>query len=279
MPRNRVARRLLAALLCCSVWPVVGFAFANVATGDVLDNVELPTLDGRREALLSREALANVFIFFRPKQDHSLETLKQMAGCERDFEGKRVHWVAIVSSIWERDEVTKMVAESGIRMPVLIDQGDALYGKLGVRLHPVVGVADDKFKLLAYEPFHKINYCDRIRAKIQYALHEIDAAAVARSENPERADMPGDIKGALAKRHLKMGEGYFRTQQYDKAVTSAEKAIESEPGLAAAHALLGDAYAALGRCDEAGRAWDEAVKADPAQGSALEPKRAACAPR
>ncbi len=270
--------RILAALLCCLAWPVPGLAFANVAVGDPIDPVELPTLDGGRAALLSRDALANVFVFFRPQQDHSLDTLKQLAACEKEFAGKRVHWVAIVSSSWPRDEVRKVIAASGIRMPVVVDEGDALYGKLGVRLHPVVGIADDRFRLVAYEPFHEINYCDRIRAKIRYALHEIDQAAVAKSENPDAAPLPSG-KAMIAGRYVRMGELYLRMQQFDKAAGAAEKAIAEDAELAAAQVLLGDALAGQRRCDEAARAYAAAAKLDPGSAAAIDAKRAACAAR
>jgi hypothetical protein len=38
--------------------------------------------------------------------------------------------------------VKALVKQVGLRMPVLWDQADALYGKLGVRLHPVIGITD-----------------------------------------------------------------------------------------------------------------------------------------
>src|SRR6266540_5771607 len=160
---HRIALRALALALSVAGWPLAGLAFANVALGEPVENADLPTLDGGRAALLSRKALANVFIFFRPEQDHSLATLKAMADCEREFADKPVHWVAVVSSRFDPQGVREFVREAGIRMPVLVDQGDELYGRLGVRLHPVIGIADGQLKLLAYEPFHKINYCDRIR--------------------------------------------------------------------------------------------------------------------
>jgi len=103
-----------------------------VALGDRIDPEVMPTLDGGKEPLLSGQAKANVFVFFRPKQEHSTETLKAMAACEADFKGKPVHWVAIVSSTWDPADVRKLLAETGLRMPVLVDQADRLYGKLGV---------------------------------------------------------------------------------------------------------------------------------------------------
>ena len=239
-------------------------AFTNVAIGERIDPEDLPTLDGGTEPLFSAKAQANVFIFFRPNQEHSTETLKAMAACEEEFKGKPVHWVAIVSSTWDIKDIRKMVTDTGIRMPVLVDQADRLYGKLGLRLHPVVGVADGKFKLLAYEPFMKVNYCDRIRARIQFALQEITAEDVKKVEAPERATMPGEIAGAALKRRLHLGEMLLRSKQYDKAAAEATAILAKDPKYVPALVLLGDARAGQGNCAEAVVSYDAALAIDPA---------------
>lgn len=273
----RIAVRALVALVVvCTVLPAAGLAFANVEVGDTIANQELPTLDGGRQALLSPDALANVFIFFRPRQPHSMATLREMARCEAEFAGKPVHWVAVVSARWPPEEVRAFVAESGIHMPVLIDDGDVVYGRLGVRLHPTVGIANEKLQLLAYEPFREVNYCDRVRVRIQYALHEAGAADVERVDRPGRATEPNEVKGAVARRHVKMAEGYLRMKQYEKAAAEARRALELDGELAAAHLALGDALAELGTCPEARQAYEAARRLDPAQTATLDARLAAC---
>jgi hypothetical protein len=274
-PRRPLA---LYALLAAAVWPLAGRAFANAQIGDPVENAELPTLDGGKAQLLSKKALANVFIFFRPGQDHSLTTLKWMAACEREFAGKPVHWAAIVSSTWGAAEVRAFVRDSGVQMPVLVDQGDELYGKLGVRLHPVIGVADDQFALFAFEPFHKINYCDRVRGKIRYLLHEIDLAELDVADNPPRALFPNEIKGAVTKRHVRMGEALLRTKQYGKAAQEAQAILEKDPAYAPAHVLLGNVLAAQGHCGDAARSYEAALKLDPENAAAAAGKRSCAAP-
>jgi hypothetical protein len=276
-PRRRVALWVLGILMSFTIWPITGFAFASVAVGEVIENDELPTLDGGKEVFLSKKALANVFIFFRPQQEHSMETLKAMAICEKEFAKKPVHFVAVVSSSWPADEVRAFVQEAGITMPVLIDVDDKLYGRIGVRLHPAIGVANEKFQLIAYEPFKKINYCDRVRGKIRYALHEIDLAEVDRTEHPPRALFPNEIKGAVSHRHVRMGEEYLKNRQYEKAAGEAKGVLAKEPLYAPAHVLMGDVLAAQGRCAEATRSYEAAVKLDPQTAAAVQKKRACVA--
>jgi tetratricopeptide (TPR) repeat protein len=261
-------------LLLALAGPASAGAFTNVALGDRIDQEDLPTLDGGTEPLLSSKAQANVFIFFRPNQANSTETLKAMAACELEFQGKPVHWVAIVSSTWDPGEVRRVIADTGIRMPVVVDRADRLYGKLGLRLHPVVGVADGKFKLLAYEPFMKVNYCDRIRARIQFALQEISAEDVRKVEAPDKATMPGEIDGAALKRRQNLGELLLRSKQFDKAASEAMAILAKDPRYVAALLLLGDARAGQGNCAEAVTSYDAALAIDPANTRAQGGKRA-----
>lgn len=271
--KRRLLLWALGGALSGAIWPIAGFAFANVEVGQTIENEELPTLDGRREYLLSRKALANVFIFFRPNQEHSLETLKAMALCEKEFAGKPVRFVAVVSASWSREEISATVLEAGIQMPVLMDEGDQLYGKLGVRLHPVVGIANDKARLLDYVPFHKINYCDMVRIRVRRALGEVDSAAVDRVDHPPKALMPNEVPGAQARRQVRLGQMLLRNSPA-KAADHARTAIAKEPGLASAHALLGTALAAQGKCGEAAPSFEQALRLDPRNAAAAEGKKA-----
>jgi hypothetical protein len=267
-----LAARFLAFVLLAA--PGGADAFTSVAVGDRIEPEVLPTIDGGKEPLLVPQAQANVFIFFRPRQEHSTETLKAMAACEADFQGKPVHWVAIVSSRWDPVDVRQVVSETGIRMPVLVDQEDRLYGKLGVRLHPVIGVADGQFRLLAYEPFMKVNYCDRVRARIQLALKEISAEQARKVDAPDRATMPGEIEGAALVRRVKLGELLLRSKQYDKAEAEARAVLEKDPRSVGALVLLGDALAGKEDCTGAAQRYDAALAIDPASAGAQRGKQA-----
>jgi tetratricopeptide (TPR) repeat protein len=271
--RRRLILGALGGVLLGGLWPLAGSAFANVDVGQKVENQELPTLDGGRAMLLSPKALANVFVFFRPGHERSLQLLKAMAGCEKEFAGRPVHWVAVVSGSDPPGDVRAAVTSSGIRMAVLLDLGDELYGKLGVRLHPVVGITDEAGTLLDYVPFHQINYCDMIRVRIRHALHEVDQAAVDRVDHPPQALFPNAVPGAEAGRRVKLGEMLIETRQWAKALEQARIALEKEPTLASAHVLQGRALAGQGKCEKASAAFDEALRLDPGSVPAAEGKR------
>jgi peroxiredoxin len=223
-------------------------AFEGVAVGDPLPNPELPTLDGGRAHVLGA-ARANVFVFFRPGQDHSVDTLVQLATLEREFEGKSVRFVAVTSDAYDAGSVREVVKEVGLRMPVLVDVGDALYGALGVRLHPVTGIADARGRLFAYQHFLKINQLDRIRGRVRLLLGEIGEAEMGAIVAPPAAkdNAPRDV----AMRRVQLARRLLERGRAAAAADSARRALELDPRLAVAHAVLAEALAADGRCADA----------------------------
>ncbi len=268
----RPARLLVALAAAGLVAPAAAQGFQNVREGDPLEPEVLPALDGPAASYLGR-ARANVFVFFRPGQDHSLDLLRRLAGCERDFAGKSVRWVAIVSDGPAPDEVRAFVREAGVRMPVLVDRGDALYGKLGVRLHPVLGIADAEHRLVAYEHFRKINMEDIVRARVRRLLGEIGDAELAAALDPPKATMPDDDVRFVAKRDVNLAKMLLARGNFEKALEAARKGQERDPTFSAPHAVAGQALAGLGRCAEALAEFEAALRLDPRDAAAAEGRK------
>jgi tetratricopeptide (TPR) repeat protein len=245
----------------------------RVQLGDPVEDAELGTLDGGREHLVRAGVAANLVIFFRPAQERSLDALREVAACEKEFASKAVRWVGVVSDSWPADQVKALVRDAGVRMPILVDAGDAVYGRLGVRLHPVVVIVDGAGKLAAFEPFRQINFCERVRIRVKRLLGEATDADVARVDAPERSETHSEA--GVAKRHLNYARSLLRVKQYDRALEEVGKAIAAAPS-AAAHALRGEILAAQGDCPKALEAFEAALKLDPADTAAKE-GRARCA--
>lgn len=265
-----LARPLALALVVAALTPSRPAAAGEL--GEVLEPTELKALaDGKKLAIASRKAQANVVVFFRTGQEFSADALKAMAECEKEFASKPVNWVGIVSDSEPADAVRQLVAESGVKMPVLVDTGDALYGRLEVRLHPYTIILDKDRRVAVREPFHKISFCDRVKAQIRYVLKEVTAEEVAKLENPDKATFR--IPGGVAKRHLNYGRLLLEQKKWEKALEQAEKALGDGP-LAPAYTLKGNALVGMGKCPEALAAFAEALKLDPADEGAKEGRKA-----
>ncbi len=241
--------------------------------GDLVDDVELPTIDGRKDRLLGKGAKANVFVFFRPDQEHSIDTLKELAACEVEFAAKPVRFVGVVSDSSPAVEVRAAVTASGVRMPVLVDVGDALYAKLGVRLYPLIGVVDGKRKLVAWEPFRRINYCERARVRVQYLLGEVTEAEIAKIDAPEASEVKSTEEGK-AKRHVNYARMLLEMGDHAQALAEVQKALLIAPS-AAAYTLQGEVLAAMGKCPDAARAFEAALRIEPSN-KVAQAKRSSC---
>jgi len=273
LPRRRLPAWVVAATLVGAGWPGAGRAFSNVEVGATLQNPALPTLDGGRAELLSRKATASVFVFFRPQQDHSLDALRELESVRRELAGRPVRFVAVVSDSWPADEVRAVVKAAGVEWPVLVDVGDALYGRLGVRLHPVLGIADGSFRLAAYEHFRQINFREIVLARLRVALGDLKEVDMARVLEPEKATSGGPE--AEARRHLNLARALWKRKN-PKALESARRSVEAAPS-AAAWALQGEILAAGGDCKAALAAFQAALKIDPADAVARQ-GRQGCPP-
>jgi tetratricopeptide (TPR) repeat protein len=252
-------------------------AHAHAAAGTTIENVELKTISGGKERVLSPKAKVNLLVFFRTGQERSVDALVQLATCEKLFAGKPVRWVGVVSSSEDAAAVKALVEKTGVAMPVVIDPDDALYGALGIRLHPMVAFADARLKVTAVEMYRQIDYCEIIKGRIRLMLGEIDQAAFEAIVEPPRSTMPGDDPRDVARRDVNLGRMLLKRKNYEKATASASKALERAP-IASAFSLLGDVAAAQGDCAKALKHYDQALKLDPKDAAALAGK-AACAAR
>ena len=238
---------------------------ARAAIGTPVANVEMPTLAGGRANVL-RDVEASVLVFFRPGQERSVGALRELAECQKEFAGKSVHWAAIVSSTASAEGVAGVMRETRFAAPVLVDDGDALYGSLGIALHPVVVIVGRDRKLAAFEPFRSVDFCAVVRARIRHALREISDAQLREALEPPKAAEGGN--GQVARRYRALAEALFKAKNYDKALDNARKSVERDPQLAAAHALIGEILLAQGNCAEALQAFGRALAIDPASASA-----------
>jgi tetratricopeptide (TPR) repeat protein len=247
-------------------------ASARAEAGTLVQNVSLKTLSGGSEKLLSVRAKANVVVFVRSNQERSLDALKQMAVCEKELAGKAVNWVAIVSATEEPGEVKAMVTASGIRMPVLLDENDAVYEALGVRMHPMVAIIDAKCRVVTMEAYRQVDYCDIIKANIRVLLGEATQAQVDAAMNPKATELPGSDPMKKAMRDVNMARKLLDIEEYGEAVKFAQRGLEIAP-VSDGFSVLGEAYARQGKCPEAHRAFDQALKMNPGDKIAMAGKK------
>ena len=227
--------------------------------GTLVPDREMPSLAGGSAHLLSARSSAEVIVYFRPGQDYSSLTLKEVAALEKELTGKPVHWIAVVSDRYDGAAALAMARQAGIAMPVVVDAGDHLYGELGAAQVPVVVLVDQNYRLVAYESFRKVNYAAVVRARIQYLLKEINDTQLAAALNPPVALT--DSEEAAGSRRLLLAAKLLEAKSYEKALENVEVSLQRSPS-AAAYALRGQILAAQGKCPEALTAFQQALRLD-----------------
>ncbi|HET6414518.1 MAG TPA: redoxin domain-containing protein [Anaeromyxobacter sp.] len=241
--------------------------------GDRVDDVQLPAAAGGQTSLLAKGAV-NVLVFAKTGHPHCSETLRDLASREGQIAG--VHWVAIFPGDTPLADARAMATECGIKMPILLDPGDALYGKLGVKLHPTILVVDKEGKLAAWEPFREINYGDRLMAQIRFTLGEISAAQLAEAQDPKRSDTHSD-PGA-AKSHTQFAQKLLEMGALDQALSEVQKSLALSPS-SQAYLMEGKVLVRQGKCGDAAKAFEVAERLEPKNGEVVAEKSRPCPPK
>ena len=263
-PALRLALLLALTAGASSLHPA---SAAHAAIGAEVSNAEMPLLEGGKAYALG-EVAANVLVFFRPKQERSLEALRELAQCQGGLSGKSVRWAAVVSDSAPADEIAAIMRDTGFTAPVLVDRGDALYGSLGLALHPVVVLIGKDKRLAAFEPFRSVDFCTVVAARIRHALGEISDAELQEILSPPKATQGGSVQ--VARRYRAFAEALLKDQKADKALEMVRKSLDKDPLLAPAHALLGKILATQGKCADAIPAFSKALELDAESATAKE---------
>lgn len=237
----------------------VSLAFANIDIGEQLPNPSLPDLEGVERPLIAADEVS-VFVFFHPEQDRSLEVLRQLAEVKIRVKDKGVYWIGVVSDRFGAEAAASALQETGLDLPSIVDAADGLYGAVGVRLYPAIGVADRRGRLHAYLPYTKVNFMALVEAQIRHALGEINEDELAAASQPPEVTTGGD--GAAAARNLRFASMLLDSGKTEKALEKARAAVELDPTSAEAHAMVGTILVELGDCEGARESLGRAVELD-----------------
>jgi tetratricopeptide (TPR) repeat protein len=260
-PTKKTVIIAFALAMTVTFWPQSNFAFRNVKIGAQLPNAQLQSLGKIPSSVLNPDAKVNVFIFFRPNQEYSKTALEILAKVCKAFKGRPVHCVAIVSDYYSKNADKKTIRNTGwTGRNTLIDKEDLYYSKLGVSLHPTIGVADSSFVLLAYETFTKANFYQLIEARIKYALGDINKKQLQYALDPPAMEKM-DQK-SRAQLNINYAKKLFEMGKLNRAIEQAKHALSQDDQLADAYGLIGLIYAKQKKCEKAQPELEKALSLD-----------------
>ncbi|RME96446.1 MAG: hypothetical protein D6766_00685, partial [Verrucomicrobia bacterium] len=206
---------------------MLGFAHARI--GDPLDNVLLPPALGNGDPVpFLSDTQVSVFVFFHPARTNSLRALIQAESIRQKLADRPVHWAAIASDRFPTEQLRAAIEQTGLSMPVLLDRGDTLFGRLGVVLYPTIGVTGPDRRLLHYLPFRRVNYQVLIEGAIRHALGEIDDEAWQRLEHPDAATEKNEVSRRVQTR-LNLARRLLQKQRFEAALRAVESCLRLDP--------------------------------------------------
>jgi peroxiredoxin len=273
--RTLIAFAMISACFLCA-GPTDAAAGAHTPIGATIEAVELASASGGKLPIAG-SAKANVLLFFRPDQHTFAGTLEALAACEKELAGRPVRWVAVVPARFSAPDAKAAADAAGLRMPVLIDEGDAVHNLLGVAMHPTVAILDGQHRLAQFQPFAKLNFCEAIMARIRRVLGELDDAGLQRALDPPAAAT--DSGASASRRDLKLAEMLLKSGNLAKALEVAKKGVQNDPRSAAARAMVGRVLAAAGDCRAAALAFDQSLELDANRADAQAGKKACAGSR
>ncbi len=248
-------------------------AAAAVDVGAHVDDAELPALSGGKLHLLAGGAV-NVLVFAKPGHPHCIETLRDLAAREGKIAGAR--WIVLLPGDTSATDARELASATGTRIPMALDVGDAIYGKLEVKLQPTIIVVDRQGKIVGYEPFREINYGDRVTARIRFTLGQIGQKELAEAEDPSRSETHSDQ--GMARSRVQFGQKLMDMGQLDMALAEAEKSLTVAP-TSAGYLLQAKVLTRQGKCPEAARAFEAALQLEPKNGDVVAEKARPCPPK
>ena len=262
MQRRRTYLGLLSALLA-----VGATARAQEASaGRVIPDVVLPSAQGGTARVVDGSAALTGLVFFRAGQDRSADTLRMLASCRPRLGREPVRLLGVVPAD-SAVQAPALLTANGLDLPVVVDTDDQLYAAAGVRLHPAIVLVDRARRVVAFEPFHQVDFCDVVVARVQRALGKIGDAEVAGVVQPAATALPGAAPGGVAHRHVALARKLLASRSYKLAHDNARKELLIAPS-AEAWRVEGEILVAERRCPEAIRAFDNALVLDPKDAAA-----------
>ncbi|MCC7382003.1 MAG: redoxin domain-containing protein [Deltaproteobacteria bacterium] len=263
--RTRVAL-LLIVVASAAALPGEAQSFANLKIGEAVPNPTLPLLAGGARRLFEVGAKVSVVMFFRAEQANSASVLKQMPETLVELSKRKVPVTLIASDHDPVDRVKAALATAKVEVPVLVDGGDALYGKVGVIVTPTAAIIDSAGHLLAYVAYKRVNFWRLVEAHVLHTLGEISDEALGKVIDPPRVTEGGN--GPVARRYHAMALRFVELGKDDQALEMARRSLAAEDN-AASRGLIAELLAKRGDCEGAQEEAALALKLDQKETRAL----------
>ncbi len=284
------------------VTPGSGAAFRNLEKGQPAPDFTIKDMEDKDYSLAAEKGKIVILSFVKVDQDRSVKTLNTLEEVSAIFKSDGVTVWGITSQTEDRGAIQSLIDKLDLNYPILLDEGQKLYGEFGLFTFPATMVVDQKGNYVHEYASYSSDFQDTIVNDLKVLLgmisEEESAKAVTKTEivqqSPEEKDAERNLQMAkvllkrgfgtkalpklekalelnpsLVEARLLSGEVYLKDEQYDKAKEQFEKVFETDPNSNEARVGIASVYIAEGKLDEAEAQLQKAITLNPDPSLAL----------
>jgi len=249
------------------VTPGNGAAFRNLEKGKPAPDFTIKDMEGMDHTLAAEKGHVVVLSFVKVDQDRSVKTLNALGEVNGIFKDQGVTVWGITSQTEDQGAIQALMDKLDLKYPILLDEGQKLYGQFGLFTFPSTMVVDQEgnyvYEYASYSSDFQSNIVNEIKVLLGLMSEEDSASAAQKTEiviqSPEEKE---------AERNLQMGKVLLKRGFGTKALPKFEKALELNPALIEARLLSGEIYLEDEQYDKAREQFEKVFDTDPGSNEA-----------
>ncbi len=241
----------------------VGVEATEAVAPFVLKDINGKTFDSSKQLI----GKVSVLSFWRLEQQYSMKLLMDLAKLDKEMGPAAPNIVTIVSGDTNVAEIKKIVADYGIKFPVLLDPERSVYGAFGVRVSPSTWFLDKKgqqqFEYMGY----RRDFGTVLKADSEFLLGKISESE--RKDRTTQRKAPPSTEKAGTTVRFRLAQRLLDQGKVEQAKTTLREAWEGEPPVVAAGVELGMLLLKEDKVSEALELLDKVTAAAPDNARAM----------
>ena len=262
---NRMLASAVAVALAMGVFfvtPGSGAAFRNLQMGQPAPDFTLKDTEDADHTLAGQKGNVVILSFVKVDQDRSIKTLNALEEVGAMFKSDGVKVWGITSQTGDRGAIEGLMEKLALSYPILLDEGQKLYGEFGLFTFPSTMVVDQKGNYVHEYSSYSSDFQDTIVSDIKVLLglisEEESLSAAKKTEIVKQS--PQELE---AERNMQMAKVLLKRGFGTKALPKLEKALELNPALVEARLLSGEVYLKDEQYDPAREQFEKVFETDP----------------
>jgi Tfp pilus assembly protein PilF len=243
------------------VTPGSGAAFRNLEMGQPAPDFTIKDMEDTDHNLAAERGNVVILSFVKVDQDRSIKTLNALEEVNGIFKSEGITVWGITSQTEDKAAIEGLIEKLDLHYPILLDEGQKLYGEFGLFTFPATMVVDQKGIYVHEYSSYSSDFQDTIVNDIKVLL-----GLISEEESTKEAKKTEIVQQSPqekeAERNLQMAKVLLKRGFGTKALPKLEKALELNPTLIEARLLSGEVYLKDEQFDKAREQFEKVFETD-----------------